>query len=88
MLRRADVIGDYLEEENSSEEQDSDAIEMPDASAEIEDEREGSSRISLLGDTCIPDPSLRRLRLRVTGGERRRREMKVRKSKTYTNCSV
>ena len=88
VLRREDVIGDYLDEENSSEEQDSDAIEMPDASAEIKDEREGSSRVSLLGDTCIADPCLRRSRLRVTGGERRRREMEVRKPKTYTNCSI
>ena len=88
MLRREDVIGDYLDEQNSSEEQDSDAIEMPDASAEIEDEHEGSSRISLLGDTCTADPCLRRSRLKVTGGERQRREMEVRKPKTYTNCSV
>ena len=88
MLRREDAFGDYLDEENSSKEQDSDAIEMPDASVEIEDEREGSSRVSLLGDTCTADPCLRRLRLRVTRGERRRREMEVRKPKSYTNCSV
>ena len=88
MLRREEVIGDYLDEENSSEEQDSDAIEMPEVSAEIEDERKGSSRVNLLGDTCTADPCLRRSRLRVTGGERRRREIKVRKPKTYTNCSV
>ena len=86
MLRRVDIFGDYLDEENSSEEQDSDAIKMPDASAEIEDECEGSSRISLLGYTCTADPCLRRSRLRVTGVERRRREMEVRKPKTYTNC--
>ena len=77
MLRREDVIGDYLDEENTSEEQHNNAIEMPEASAEIEDECEGSSRISLLGDTCTTDPCLRRSRLRVTGGERRCREMEV-----------
>ena len=55
---------------------------MPETSAEIEDEREGSSCISLLGDTCTEDPCLRRSRLRVTGGERQRREMEVRKPKT------
>ena len=37
--RREDVIGDYLDEENTSEEQHNDAIEMPEASAEIEYER-------------------------------------------------
>ena len=88
MLRLEDVIGDYLDEENCSEEQDSNAIEMPDASAEIEDEREGSSRVGLLGDTCTADPCLRRSRLRVTGGERRWREMEVRKPKTCTLFSV
>ena len=88
VLRHEDVIGDYLDEENYCEEQDSDAIEMPDASVEIEDEQEGSSRVSLLGDTCTADPCLRRSRLKVTGGERQRREMEVRKPKTYTNCSV
>ena len=70
MLRRKDIIVDYLDEENSSEEQDSNAIEMPDASAEIEDECKGSSHVSLLGDTCTEDPCIRRSRLRVTGGER------------------
>ena len=86
MLRCEDVIGDYLDEENTIEERDNDAIEMPEDSAEIEDEHEGSSRISLLGDTCTADPCIRRLR--VTGGERQCREMEVRKPKTYTNCSV
>ena len=81
-IRHEDVIGDYSDEENTSEEQDNDAIEMPETSAEIEDEREGSSCISLLGDTCTEDPCLRRSRLRVTGGERQRREMEVRKPKT------
>ena len=70
VLRHEDIIGDYLDEENTSEEQDNNAIEMPGTSAEIEDEREGSSRVSLLGDTCTADPCLRRSRLRVTGGER------------------
>ena len=70
VLRHKDVIGDYLDKENTSEEQDNNAIEMPEASAEIEDERKGSSRVSLLGDTCTADPYLRRSRLRVTGGER------------------
>ena len=88
MLRREDVIGDYLDKENTSEEQDNDAIEMPEVSAEIEDKREGSSRISLLDDTYTADPYLRRSRLRVTGGESRLREMEVRKTKTYTNFSV
>ena len=59
---------------------------MPEASAEIEDEREGSSHISLLGDICTADPCIRRLK--VTGGDRQCREMEVRKHKTYTNCSV
>ena len=86
VLRRKDVIGDYLDEENTSEEQDNDAIEMPEASSEIEDECEGSSHISLLGDTCTADLCIRRSR--VTGGERRGREMEVRKPKAYTNCSV
>ena len=72
VLRRKDVFDDYLEEENISEEQDNDAIEMPEASAEIENECEGSSRVSFLGDTCTADPCLRRLRL--TGGERRCRD--------------
>ena len=49
-------------------------IEMPETSAEIEDEREGSSCVSLLGDTCTVDPCLRRSRLRVTGGERQCRD--------------
>ena len=88
VLRHKDVIGDYLDKENTSEEQDNNAIEMPEASAEIEDERKGSSRVSLLGDTCTADPYLRRSRLRVTGGERRPREMEVRKPITYTNFSV
>ena len=88
MLRREDVIDNYLDKENTSEEQDNDAIEMPEALTEIEDEREGSSRVSLLSYTCTADPCLRRSRLRVTGGERQRREMEVRKPKTYTNCSV
>ena len=88
VLRREDAIGDYSDEENTSEEQDNDAIEMPEASAEIEDEREGSFRVSLLGDTCTADPYLRRSRLRVTGGERRLREMEVRKPKTFTNFSA
>ena len=69
VLRREDVTGDYLDEENASEEQDNDAIKMLEDSAEIEDEREGSSRVSLLGDTCTADPCIRRSR--VTGGERR-----------------
>ena len=77
-----------MDEENTSEEQDNDAIEMPEASAEIEDECEGSSHVSLLGDTCTADPCIRRSRLIVTGGERRCREMEVRKPKTYTNCSI
>ena len=68
MLRNEDVIGDYLDKENTSEEQGNDAIEMPEASAEIEDECEGSSCVSLLGDTCTVDPCLKRSR--VTGGER------------------
>ena len=69
MLRREDIIGDYLdEEENTCKEQDNDAIEMLEASAEIENEREGSSCISLLDDRCTADPCLRRAR--VTGGER------------------
>ena len=88
MLRCEDVIGDYLDKENTSEEKDSDAIEMPEASAEIEDERKGSSRVSLLGDTCTADPCLRRSRLRLTGGERQRREMEVRKPKAYTLFSI
>ena len=88
VLRREDFIGDYLDKENTSEEQDNDAIEMPEASAEIEDEHEESSRVSLLGDTCTADPCLRRSRLRVSGGERQRREMEERKPKTYTNCSI
>ena len=42
VLRREDVIGgsvigDYSDEENTSEEQDNDTIKMPEASAEIED---------------------------------------------------
>ena len=88
VLRCENVIGDYLDKENSSEEQDSDVIEMPDASAEIEDEHKGSFCVNLLGDTCTADSCLRRSRLRVTGGERRLREMEVRKPKTYTSCSV
>ena len=52
----------------------------------IEDEREGSSHISLLGGTCTADLCIRRSR--VTGGVRRRRQMEVRKPKTYINCSV
>ena len=86
MLRCENVIGDYLDEENTSEEQDNDAIEIPEASAEIEEEHEGSTCISLLGDTCTADPCLRRSR--VTEGERQCREMEVGKPKTYTNCSV
>ena len=81
-IRHEDVIGDYSDKENTSEEQDNDAIEMPETSAETEDEHEGSSCVSLLGDTCTADPCLRRSRLRVTGGERQRREMEVRKPKT------
>ena len=46
---------------------------MPEASAEIEDEREGLSRISLLGDTCTADPCIRR----VTGGEKQGSEIDV-----------
>ena len=88
VLRREDAIGDYSDEENTSEEQDNDAIEMPEASAEIEDEREGSFRANLLGDTCTADPYLRRSRLRVTGGERRLREMEVRKPKTFKLFSI
>ena len=87
MLRCKDVIGDYLGEENTSEEQDNNAIEMPEASAGI-DEHEGSSHVSLLGDTCTADPCLKRSRLRVTGGEKRCRDMEVKKPKTYTSCSV
>ena len=72
MLRCEDVISDYLDEENTSEagskEQGNNAIEMPEASAKIENEREESSCISLLGDTCTGDPCIRRSR--VNGGER------------------
>ena len=41
VLRHEDVIGYHLDEESTSEEQDNNAIEMPEASAELEDEREG-----------------------------------------------
>ena len=37
VLRREDVIGDYLDKENNSEGQDNDATEIPKASAEIDD---------------------------------------------------
>ena len=67
MLRREDAIGDYLDEEKTSEEEDNDTMEMPEASAEI-DERGGSSCVSLLGDTHTADPCI--TRSRVTGGER------------------
>ena len=46
MLKCKDVIGDYFDKENTNKEQDNDAIEMPEALAEIEDKGKGSSHIS------------------------------------------
>ena len=75
-----------MDEENTSEEQENDAIEKPEASAGIEDKCEKSSLISVLGDTCTANPCIRKSRM--AGRERQGREMEVRKPKAYTNCSV
>ena len=48
LFRHKDIIAEYLDEVNTSEEQDNDAIEMPETSAETEDKHEGSSCVSLL----------------------------------------
>ena len=85
VLRHKDLINDYLDEENTSEEQDNDAIEMPEVSAEIEDEHKGL--LALVYWVTHVQQTVA-LEDRVTGGERRRREMEVRKHKTCTNCSV
>ena len=85
VLRHKDLINDYLDEENTSEEQDNDAIEMPEVSAEIEDERKGLLAL-VYWVTHVQQTFA--LEDQVTGGERRRREMEVRKHKTCTNCSV
>ena len=70
--------------EAGSEEQDNDAIEIPEALDEIEDEHEESSCISSLGDTRTADP----YSTKVTGGEKQAREMEIRKPKVYTNCTA
>ena len=82
VLRHKDLINDYLDEENASEEQDSDAIEMPEVSAEIEDEHKGLLAL------VYWVTHVQQIEDRVTEGERRHREVEVRKHKTYTNCSV
>ena len=88
VLRCKNVIGDYFDEENTSEagseEQGNNATEMLEASAEIEDDLEGSSCVSLMDDIYTAGPCIRR----VTEGERQGREMEVRKPKAYANCLV
>ena len=85
VLRREEVMGDYMDEENTSESDSEgkydDDVDMLEPSSEREGEREGLSRAS---DTYTADPCVRR----ITGGERRRREIEVRKPKVYTRCSV
>ena len=82
----AHITGDHLDEENTSEEQDNDVIEKPEASAGIEDNCERSSCISVLGDTCTANPCIRKSRM--AGRERRGRDKEIRKPNAYTNCSV
>ena len=85
VLRREEVMDDYMDEENTSEcgseEKYDDDVDMLESSSEREGEHEGFSRVS---DSYRADPCVRR----ITGGERRHGEIEVRKPKAYTNCSV
>ena len=85
VLQHKEVMDDYMDEENTSEcgseEKYDDDVDTLESSSEREGERKGFSHVS---DSYRADPCVRR----ITGGERRRREIEVRKPKAYTNCSV
>ena len=85
VLRCEEVMDDYMDEENTSEcgseGKCGDNVDMLESSGEQEGKRGGFSHVS---DSYRADPYVRR----ITGGERQRREIGVRKPKAYTNCSV